>query len=66
MSGLLWFIAGFMTCLAVSFGGVLIMMWLSPPAPEEPTEEGRSQAAQDSGPIELARRRLSRRTAGRR
>ena len=57
---LLWFIAGFITCLAVSVVGVLILMWLTPPAPEEPTEEGHSQAPQGSQPyIELARRRLS-------
>jgi len=44
MSGLLWFIAGFVSCLTVSFLSVALIVWRTPKASEQP-EEG-AQSAQ--------------------
>ena len=46
MSGLIWFIAGFVSCLAVSLLSVAFMVWRTPSASEQP-EEG-LQPAQPS------------------
>lgn len=57
MSGLLWFIAGFVSCLAVSGLGVAFIVWRTPPASDQP-EEG-SHSAQSSREDEKAHPRPS-------
>lgn len=39
MSGWLWFIAGFVSCLLVSLLSVSFLVWRTPPAREQPKEE---------------------------
>ena len=39
MSGLLWFIAGFVSCLLVSLLGVSLFVWRTPPAREQVNDE---------------------------
>jgi hypothetical protein len=43
MSGLLWFIAGFVSCIAVSGLGFAFLVWRTPPASEQP-EKGLQSA----------------------
>jgi hypothetical protein len=50
MSGLLWFVAGFASCLVLSFLSVALIVWRTPPASEQP-EEG-SQSARPPGQAE--------------
>ena len=38
MSGLLWFVAGFASCLTVSLLSIAVIVWRTPPASEEPEE----------------------------
>ena len=56
MSGLLWFIAGFVSCLAISILSVSFLVWRTPPAPE-PAADGSTQPAQ--APKGLTHPRLS-------
>jgi hypothetical protein len=39
MSGLLWFVAGFVSCLLVSLLSVAFVVWRTPPARDPPKEE---------------------------
>jgi hypothetical protein len=45
VSGLLWFIAGFVSCLAISALSVSFLVWRTPPAPDS-AEDGSTQPAQ--------------------
>jgi hypothetical protein len=40
MSGLLWFIAGFVSCLVVSGLSVAFLVWRTPPASEPAEDQG--------------------------
>jgi hypothetical protein len=46
MSGLFWFVAGFLSCVAISVLSVALIVWRTPPAREE--LEG-TQSAQPEG-----------------
>ena len=46
MSGLFWFVAGFLSCLAISLLSIALVVWRTPPASEQ--LEGDAQSAQPS------------------
>jgi hypothetical protein len=53
MSGLFWFVAGFLSCVAISVLSVSLVVWRTPPAPEELEN---TQSAQPSGETNLQHR----------
>jgi hypothetical protein len=50
MSGLFWFVAGFLSCVAISVLGVALFVWRTPPAREEPEGTQSAQPAGDTKP----------------
>jgi len=66
MSGLLWFIAGFVSCLLVSLLGVSLVVWRMPPAREQVNDENPPSSREPDHPqpsvLSAVRRQAGKRT----